>query len=90
VDVMAFLQLAILVLLAIAAPGVVLTRQPASQAVAVSLMGVLLAILFFLYQAPDVALSQVVVVAVALPLMILLALAKVRRERDRRNARGNA
>ena len=30
------------------------------------------------YQAPDVALSQITVGAVALPLMILLALAKVR------------
>ncbi|MGH2815430.1 MAG: hydrogenase subunit MbhD domain-containing protein [Actinomycetota bacterium] len=35
-------------------------------------------IMFFVYQAPDVALSQIVVGAVALPLMILLALAKVR------------
>ena len=41
-----------------------------------------LGIMFFVYQAPDVALSQITVGAVALPLMILLALAKVR-ERDR-------
>jgi uncharacterized MnhB-related membrane protein len=34
--------------------------------------------MFFVYQAPDVALSQIAVGAVALPLMILLALAKVR------------
>jgi uncharacterized MnhB-related membrane protein len=44
----------------------------------VSLFGILLGILFFAVQAPDVALSEIVVGAVALPLMILLALAKVR------------
>jgi len=37
-----------------------------------------LAVLFFTLQAPDVALSEIVVGAVALPLMILLTLAKVR------------
>jgi len=36
--------------------------------------------MFLVYQAPDVALSQITVGAVALPLMILLALAKVRRQ----------
>ena len=40
--------------------------------------GLVLGIMFFVYQAPDVALSQITVGAVALPLMILLALAKVR------------
>jgi uncharacterized MnhB-related membrane protein len=35
--------------------------------------------MFFIFQAPDVALSQIVIGAVALPLMVLLALAKVRR-----------
>jgi energy-converting hydrogenase B subunit D len=34
--------------------------------------------MFLVYQAPDVALSQITVGAVALPLMIGLALAKVR------------
>jgi energy-converting hydrogenase B subunit D len=43
-----------------------------------SIYGLILGILFFLFQAPDVALSQTVVGAVALPMMILLALAKVR------------
>ena len=44
----------------------------------VSMFGILLGILFFAVQAPDVALSEIVVGAVALPLMILLALAKIR------------
>jgi energy-converting hydrogenase B subunit D len=57
---------------------VVLTRNPARQALVVSLFGIVLGILFFVLQAPDVALSNIVVGAVALPLMLLLALAKVR------------
>jgi energy-converting hydrogenase B subunit D len=47
-----------------------------------SLYGLILGILFFVWQAPDVALSQTVVGAVALPLMILLALAKVKDEEE--------
>lgn len=64
---------------AAAAFGVVRTRKPLEQAVAVSFFGLVLAVLFLLYQAPDVALSQIVIGAVALPLMILLALAKIRK-----------
>jgi uncharacterized MnhB-related membrane protein len=41
--------------------------------------------LFFVFEAPDVALSEIVVSTVGLPLMILLALRKVReQERERR------
>jgi energy-converting hydrogenase B subunit D len=57
---------------------VVLARDPLRQAMVASIYGLLLGILFFVFQAPDVALSQTVVGAVALPMMILLALAKVR------------
>jgi energy-converting hydrogenase B subunit D len=57
---------------------VVAIRDPLRQALAVSLFGIVLGLLFFAVQAPDVALSEVVVGAVALPLMILLALAKIR------------
>jgi energy-converting hydrogenase B subunit D len=72
------LQLAVLLLVALAALAVVTTRDPLRQAMVASLYGLILGILFFVWQAPDVALSQTVVGAVALPLMILLALAKVR------------
>jgi energy-converting hydrogenase B subunit D len=57
---------------------VVLARDPLRQAMVASIYGLILGILFFVFQAPDVALSQTVVGAVALPMMILLALAKVR------------
>jgi len=49
-----------------------------------SIYGLALGVLFFVFQAPDVALSQTVVGAVALPLMILLALAKVQEEKQER------
>ena len=44
----------------------------------VSFHAMVLAVLFFVFQAPDVALSQIVVGSAVLPLMILLAIAKVR------------
>jgi energy-converting hydrogenase B subunit D len=56
----------------------VLARDPLRQAMLASIYGLILGILFFVWQAPDVALSQTVVGAVALPLMVLLALAKMR------------
>jgi len=72
------LQAVILTMVAAGGLGVVLTRDPLRQAVVVSFFGMLLGILFFVFQAPDVALSEIAVGAVAAPLMILLALAKVR------------
>jgi len=76
------LQLAVLLLVAGGSLAVVTTRDPLRQAMVASLYGLILGILFFVWQAPDVALSQTVVGAVALPLMILLALAKVKDEEE--------
>jgi energy-converting hydrogenase B subunit D len=75
---MTAIQAMVLLLTAIAGTGVVLSRDPLAQCIATSFYGLVLGILFLVFQAPDVGLSQVVVGAVALPLMILLALAKVR------------
>jgi uncharacterized MnhB-related membrane protein len=72
------LQVVTLTFVALAGLGVVATRDPLRQAIVVSFFGMLLGVLFFVFQAPDVALSEIVVGAVASPLMILLALAKVR------------
>lgn len=74
------LQAGILVFVAAAGAGVVFNREPASQAIVVSFYGLLLGIMFFVFQAPDVGLSQIVVGAVALPLMILLAMARVKKQ----------
>lgn len=76
------LQALSLLLVAAGGLGVVLTRDPLNQAVAVSLYGLLLAIMFFIFQAPDVSLAQITIGAVALPLMILLALAKIRQKEE--------
>jgi len=76
------LQVTLLVLVAAGAAAVVTMRDPVRQAVILSLYGVVLAVLFFSVQAPDVALSEITVGTVALPLLILLTLAKVRGGQD--------
>jgi energy-converting hydrogenase B subunit D len=72
------IEVTVFLLVAAAGTAVVLTRDPLNQAIVASFYGLVLGIMFFVFQAPDVALSQITVGAVALPLMILLALAKVR------------
>ena len=74
------LQVMTLALVAVSATAVVFTRQPAHQMVGVSFFGLILALMFLLFQAADVALSQIVIGAVALPLMVMLALGKIRRQ----------
>lgn len=76
------LQAGLFVLLAVGGTGVVLMRDPLRQALLVGIYGLLLALLFFVLQAPDVALSQIVVCTVAVPVMILLTLAKIRGHED--------
>jgi energy-converting hydrogenase B subunit D len=76
------LEVSVLLLVAVTATCVVLSRDPLRQAMVASIYGLLLGILFFVFQAPDVGLSQTVVGAVALPLMILLALAKVKEDKE--------
>jgi uncharacterized MnhB-related membrane protein len=73
------LQVTLLVLVAAGATAVVLTRAPVRQVLALSAYGLLLAILFLAFQAPDVTLSELTVGTVVLPILLLLALAKVRR-----------
>jgi energy-converting hydrogenase B subunit D len=73
-----FIQAGLLVLVAVGGTAVVLTRDPLRQALVAGFYGLVLSALFFALQAPDVALSEIVVGSVAFPLMILLALAKIR------------
>lgn len=75
---MTAIRVVVLVLVGAGGLAVVLTREPLHQALVVGAYGLLIGLLFFVFQAPDVALSQIVVSTVALPLMILLTLAKVR------------
>ena len=78
-----------LALLGVLGPAVALTRDPRAQAITLTVYGLGLALLFMVFQAPDVALAQVAVGAVALPLMVLLALARMRRA-DRKKERDGA
>ena len=72
------LQLVAVVLVGAGGLAVVLARDLLRQALLNSFFGLMLVVLFLVFQAPDVALSAIVVGAVAFPLLVLLALAKVR------------
>lgn len=76
------LQITVLVLVAAGATAVVLIRSPVRQVVVLSVYGVLLAVLFLVFQAPDVTLSALTIGAVALPIVLLLTLAKVRKPEE--------
>jgi energy-converting hydrogenase B subunit D len=73
-----------------AGTATVLVRDPVRQSFVLSLLGLALAVLFLLLQAPDVALSQLAVSAALTPLMVLLSVRKVRRRArgERRQERG--
>ena len=77
--VMDILQVTVLVLVAAGATLVVRTRDRVRLVLVLSVYGMLLAILFFVFQAPDVKLSELTGGAIALPLILLLAIAKVRK-----------
>jgi energy-converting hydrogenase B subunit D len=68
----------ILLLLAITGFMVVRTQNVTEQVIALGFYGLVTALMFFYFQAPDVALSQITVGAVALPLMIMLALSRMK------------
>ena len=74
------LQAFILIFVAVGGTAVVLSRDPLRQMIVLAFYGLLLGLMFFIFQAPDVALSQIVVGAVALPLMVMLSLVKIRRK----------
>ncbi|MEU5418122.1 Na(+)/H(+) antiporter subunit B [Streptomyces sp. NPDC001407] len=73
-----------LLFVAAAATAAVLNRDPARQAVVLSLLGLGLAVAFTVLQAPDVGLSQLGVGSALTPLMILLTVRKVRRGSGKR------
>ncbi|MFC9931395.1 Na(+)/H(+) antiporter subunit B [Streptomyces sp. NPDC127190] len=68
-----------LLLVAVAATAAVAQRDPARQALVLSLLGIFLAVLFTVEQAPDVGLSQLAVGSALTPLLIMLSVRKVRR-----------
>jgi uncharacterized MnhB-related membrane protein len=78
---------ALLLLIGVTGAAVVRTRDVTNQVLALGFYGLLLALMFFVFQAPDVALSQITVGAVALPLMVMLAIARMK-FRDRAKSAG--
>ena len=79
---------ALLLLIAVSGTVVVCTRDVTGQVLALGFYGLLLALMFFVFQAPDVALSQITVGAVALPLMVMLAIARMKFRDRARQPRG--
>jgi energy-converting hydrogenase B subunit D len=75
------LQLLAVALVGLGGLTVVTTRDPLRQVLVVGLYGLLLVLLFVVFQAPDVALSELVVSSVAYPFILLSALAKLRGRR---------
>ena len=69
------LQVVVIALVAAAGLAVVLTRDLVRLAMISSVFAVLLVVLFLVLQAPDVALSELVVGAVGLPVVIAVAVA---------------
>ncbi|MET8570844.1 hydrogenase subunit MbhD domain-containing protein [Streptomyces sp. NPDC004783] len=76
-----------LLLVAASATAAVTTRDPVRQSLVLAVMGVVLAVLFTVLQAPDVGLSQLAVGSALTPLLLLLTVRKVRR-RARRDEEG--
>lgn len=74
----AILNFILLVGLLACAILVVQSRSIVSSIIASSGVGTFLTLLFFLFQAPDVALSEAAVGTVAVPMVLLIALAKIR------------
>lgn len=85
---MSVLQLIALAVVAIGGAAVVLTPDALRQTMVLGIYGVALTLLFFVFQAPDVALSEIVVSAVGLPLIILAALRKIHQHAARPDEEG--
>jgi energy-converting hydrogenase B subunit D len=72
------LQLVTMLFVALGGLGVVLARDIVRQAIVFSIYGFALVLLFLVFQAPDVALSALVVSGIAYPLVLVAAIARVR------------
>lgn len=75
------LQATALGLVALLGTAVVLAYEPLRQTVVAGFFGLALVVLFVVFQAPDVAISELVVSTVALPLVLLVTISKVRSTR---------
>ena len=74
---MTALQVSALIVVCVTGTAIVLTPSPLRQTLLMAIFGLALTALFFAFQAPDVALSELVVAGIALPLIILAALRRL-------------
>jgi uncharacterized MnhB-related membrane protein len=72
------LQVVVIAFVATGALAVVLSRDVVRQAIVLSIYGLGVVALFVVFQAPDVALSALVVSGIAYPLVLVAAIARVR------------
>ena len=79
---MTALQAMTIALVALGGLAVVLAYDPLRQAIVLGIYGLLLVILFVVFQAPDVALSELVAGSVAFPLILLATLTKLHGRRE--------
>ena len=77
------LQALVLTLVAIVGTAVVLSRDVLRQVIVNAVYGLLAVLLFVVFQAPDVALSMLVVGSIAYPLILVVSIKKVRVEEDK-------
>jgi energy-converting hydrogenase B subunit D len=80
------LQSVVLLFVALGATAVVLARDVVRQAILFSVYGFSLVLLFVVFQAPDVALSALVVSGIAYPLVLVGAIARVAAQRKRKES----
>ena len=79
---MTALHLVALLAVAVTGTATALVRDPHRQVIVTGFFGLALGVLFFVFQAPDVGLSQIVVSGVALPALALLTLARLGQKDD--------
>ena len=70
------LEIGVLLLVGAVGTAVALERNPLRQSMVSGAFGLVLAVLFLVFQAPDVALSEIVVGSVVIPLVVLVALTR--------------
>jgi energy-converting hydrogenase B subunit D len=81
---MTVLQIAAIAAVAVGGGAVVIAPDPLRQVLVLGIYGLSLTVLFFVFQSPDVALSELVVSSVGLPVMVLLTLRKIREQEEQR------
>jgi energy-converting hydrogenase B subunit D len=76
------LQVVALLVVGLSGTATVLVRDPLRQTVVSGIFGLALTLLFFAFEAPDVAISELTISTVVVPAMVLLALGRLRRDGD--------